>query len=122
MGVGGLSSRALWRVRPYLAPYKRHITVVMVTSVISSVGMVAVPLIVKNVIDGPLAEGDRAGVMRWALLAAGIATGGGGPRGGVGVAAARGGHRDGGVFPRLPPPLSARPHRDGARDLDPKRP
>src|SRR3954447_23808706 len=73
MGVGGLSSRALWRVRPYLAPYRRHITVVMVTSVISSIGMVAVPLIVKTVIDGPLAEGDRAGIMRWSLFAAGIA-------------------------------------------------
>jgi ATP-binding cassette subfamily B protein len=35
--------------------------------------MVAVPLIVKTVIDGPLAEGDRAGVVRWSLVAAGIA-------------------------------------------------
>jgi ATP-binding cassette subfamily B protein len=43
------------------------------TSIISSGGMVAVPLIVKTVIDGPVADGDRAGVLRWALLAAAIA-------------------------------------------------
>lgn len=35
--------------------------------------MVAIPLIVKTVIDGPLADGDRAGVARWAALAAAIA-------------------------------------------------
>lgn len=35
--------------------------------------MVAIPLIVKTVIDGPLADGDRAGVVRWAAVAAGIA-------------------------------------------------
>src|SRR4051812_20163644 len=73
MGTRGLQSRALWRVRPYLARYKAHITVVMITSVISSVGMVAVPLIVKTVIDGPLAGGAGAGAARWALFAAGIA-------------------------------------------------
>ena len=35
--------------------------------------MVAIPLIVKTVIDGPLADGDRAGVVRWAAVAAGLA-------------------------------------------------
>jgi ATP-binding cassette subfamily B protein len=65
--------RALWRTRSYLAPYRRHIAVIVPTSIISSVGMVAVPLIVKQVIDGPLAKGDRAGILRWALVAAGIA-------------------------------------------------
>jgi ATP-binding cassette subfamily B protein len=35
--------------------------------------MVAIPLIVKTVIDGPLADGDRAGVVRWAAVAAAIA-------------------------------------------------
>ena len=67
--------RALWRTRSYLAPYRRHIAVIVPTSIISSVGMVAVPLIVKQVIDGPLAKGDRAGILRWALVAAGIAVG-----------------------------------------------
>lgn len=35
--------------------------------------MVAVPLIVKQVIDGPLADRDAAGVARWAALVAAIA-------------------------------------------------
>jgi ATP-binding cassette subfamily B protein len=73
MSVGGWRSRALWRVRPYLEPYRAHIACIVTTSIISSGGMVAVPLIVKTVIDGPVADGDRAGVLRWALLAAAIA-------------------------------------------------
>jgi ATP-binding cassette subfamily B protein len=40
---------------------------------VSSAGQVALPLIVKTVIDGPLADGDRAAVARWAGLAAGLA-------------------------------------------------
>ena len=61
MATGGWRSRALWRTRPYLAPYRRHITFIVISSIVSSAGMVAVPLIVKQVIDGPLADGDRAG-------------------------------------------------------------
>ena len=73
MAIGGWRSRALWRVRPYLIPYRRHIACIVVTSIISSGGMVAIPLIVKTVIDGPLTTGDRAAVLRWAALAAAIA-------------------------------------------------
>ena len=73
MATGGWRSRALWRARPYLAPYHRHITFIVISSVVSSAGMVVVPLIVKQVIDGPLADGDRAGILRWAALMAAIA-------------------------------------------------
>ena len=73
MATGGWRSRALWRTRPYLAPYHRHITFIVISSIVSSAGMVAVPLIVKQVIDGPLADGDRAGIARWAALMAVIA-------------------------------------------------
>jgi ATP-binding cassette subfamily B protein len=73
MASRGWRSRALWRTRPYLAPYHRHITFIVISSIVSSAGMVAVPLIVKQVIDGPLADGDRAGIARWAALMAVIA-------------------------------------------------
>ncbi len=73
MATGGWRSRALWRTRPYLAPYHRHITFIVISSIVSSAGMVAVPLIVKEVIDGPLADGDRGGIVKWAALMAGIA-------------------------------------------------
>ena len=70
---GGWRERALWRTRSYLAPYRRHLVVIVVSSIISSGGMVAVPLVVKQVIDGPLADGDRDGVIGWAALLAVIA-------------------------------------------------
>ena len=73
MARRGWRQHALWRVRPYLRPYRRHLTFIVISSIVSSVGMVAVPLIVKVVIDGPLTDGDRGGVVRWAALAAGIA-------------------------------------------------
>jgi ATP-binding cassette, subfamily B, bacterial len=61
-------SRALWRVRPYLRPYRVQMTIIMVSSILSSAGMVAVPLIVMAVIDGPLADGDEAGIVAWSGL------------------------------------------------------
>ena len=73
MALGGWSSRALWRTRPYLAPYRWHIVFIVISSVVSSAGMVVVPLVVKQVIDGPLAEGDRDAVLGWAALVAVIA-------------------------------------------------
>ena len=73
MAQRGWQQRALWRTRPYLAPYRRHIAFIVTTSILSTGGVVAVPLIVKKVIDGPLARGDEGGVLRWALLAAALA-------------------------------------------------
>ena len=32
MATGGWRSRALWRTRPYLAPYHRHLAVIVVSS------------------------------------------------------------------------------------------
>ncbi len=73
MATGGWRSRALWRTRPYLAPYRRHMTFIVISSIVSSAGMVAVPLIVKQVVDGPLADGDRGAIAGWAGLVAAIA-------------------------------------------------
>jgi len=73
MARGGWRQRALWRTRPYLAPYHRHLVFIVISSIISSAGMVVVPLIVKEVVDGPLADGDRGAVLGWAALVAGIA-------------------------------------------------
>lgn len=71
--LGGLRRRALWRVLPLLRPYRAHMAVVVATSLLSSAGQVAVPLIVKVVIDGPLADGDRAGIARWVGVVAVLA-------------------------------------------------
>jgi ATP-binding cassette subfamily B protein len=73
MARGGWRQRALWRTRPYLAPYKRHLAFIVPSSIVSSAGMVAVPLILKQVIDGPLSDGNQAGIAKYALLMAAIA-------------------------------------------------
>ena len=73
MRLGGLQRRALWRTRPYLRPYARHMTVIVFTSIMSSAFQVALPLIVKTVIDGPLHDGDRRGIVLWGLVAAVLA-------------------------------------------------
>jgi ATP-binding cassette subfamily B protein len=54
-------------------PYRAQWVIIVVTSIISSAGMVVVPLVVKTVIDGPLADGDRAGIARWSAFIALIA-------------------------------------------------
>ncbi len=73
MARGAWRQRALWRTRSYLAPYHRHLTFIVISSIVSSAGMVVVPLIVKEVVDGPLADGDRDAVFGWAALVAAIA-------------------------------------------------
>ncbi|MEJ7582997.1 MAG: ABC transporter ATP-binding protein [Acidimicrobiales bacterium] len=73
MGGSGWRDRSLWRVRSYLRPYRAHMACIIVSSVISSAAQVALPLIVKVVIDGPLADGDRNAILRWSGLAAGLA-------------------------------------------------
>lgn len=65
--------RALVRAFPYLRPHRRRLSVIITTSILSSLMLVTTPLIVKLVIDGPLAEGDRRAIVRWAAIAAGIA-------------------------------------------------
>lgn len=69
MRLGGLNRRALWRARSYLRPYRVHMAVIMVTSIMSSAFQVALPLIVAAVIDGPLRDGDRHGIVMFGVLA-----------------------------------------------------
>lgn len=73
MATGGRRERALLRTAPYLRPYAARMAVVVASSVISTASMIALPLIVKVVIDGPLQDGDRGAVIRWSALAAALA-------------------------------------------------
>ncbi|MBW3613813.1 MAG: ABC transporter ATP-binding protein/permease [Actinobacteria bacterium] len=66
---------ALWRVKPYLRPYLAQMVFATVVAA-GGLGMgIAVPLVVKAVIDGPLARGDRRGivVLAGSALALGLA-------------------------------------------------
>ena len=73
MAMGGLRRRALWRTIPYLRPYRRHMAVIVISALVSTVAYVALPLIVKHVIDGPLEQGDRGAIVRWSVLAIALA-------------------------------------------------
>ena len=62
----------LWRVRPYLQPYYGQL---VAATLLASLGLGAatvVPLVVKGVIDGPLARGDRRGILGLALCVLGL--------------------------------------------------
>ncbi len=57
-----MRNSALWRVKPYLRPYLGQL---VAATLLASLGLGAatlVPLVVKAVIDGPLARGDRTGI------------------------------------------------------------
>ena len=63
-----MRNSALWRVRPYLRPYVGQL---IAATLLASAGLGAatlVPLVVKAVIDGPLARGDRRGIL-WLSIA-----------------------------------------------------
>lgn len=62
-----MRNSSLWRVKPYLRPYVGRMVLM---TVLAGAGLGAgtlVPFVVKGVIDGPLARGERRGVL---LLAA----------------------------------------------------
>ena len=62
------SSRALWRVRPYLRPYAAQLATMVVASLASIGTGLAVPLVIRRIVDGPIARADSAAVLPLALL------------------------------------------------------
>ena len=47
---------ALWRLRPYLRPYRFQLTTMLVAALASASAEIVIPLLVKAVIDGPIAH------------------------------------------------------------------
>jgi ATP-binding cassette subfamily B protein len=66
--VRGSPSRALWRVRPYLRPYVPQLATMVVASLAAIGAGLGVPLLIKRIVDGPIARGDRSAVLPLALL------------------------------------------------------
>lgn len=67
-----MRNSALLRVTPYLRP---HLAQLVGATLLASIGLGAatlVPLLVKAVIDGPLARGDRAGIVYLSLCVLGL--------------------------------------------------
>ncbi|HUP86760.1 MAG TPA: ABC transporter ATP-binding protein [Acidimicrobiales bacterium] len=67
------SPSALWRLRPYLAPMKGRIAWIILSAILSMASSLAIPLVAKAVIDGPVLEGDKAAILPYACLAAFLA-------------------------------------------------
>lgn len=63
------ASANLRRVAPYFAPHRGRMWFVGLSAVVSIAAGLSTPLIAKAVIDGPIARGDKAGIVPWALLA-----------------------------------------------------
>ncbi len=74
--TGPLAS--LWRMREYVRPYAKQMVVMILTALVGVATAVMVPLVIRRVIDGPLADGDRAGLVPlvWLALALGVAEAG----------------------------------------------
>ncbi len=63
-GVG-----SLWRLRGYLRPHVRAL-VIMATTALAGVGLtIAIPLVTREMIDGPIAERDLSALLPLGLLA-----------------------------------------------------
>ena len=64
----GENARALWRVRPYLRPYVPQLATMVVLSLVGIGAGLVVPLVMRRIVDGPIARGDRDAVLPLALL------------------------------------------------------
>jgi ATP-binding cassette, subfamily B, bacterial len=69
LGVRHPASANLRRVAPYFAPHRGRMWFIGISAVVSIVAGLAAPLIAKAVIDGPIARGDKAGIVPWVALA-----------------------------------------------------
>jgi len=59
----------LWRIRSYVRPYAGQMVLMTVTAGIAVGASIVVPLITRSVVDGPIADGDRGGLIPLGLLA-----------------------------------------------------
>src|SRR4051812_41023846 len=73
MRTGGRRQRALVRAFPYLKPLRSRVITIIACTIVSTCAYVAMPLVVKAVIDGPIKHDDRAGIVQWAMFAAALA-------------------------------------------------
>jgi ATP-binding cassette, subfamily B, bacterial len=66
------SVHSLWRLRSYLRPQVPTLVIMLVTSM-SGIGVaILIPLVIKALIDGPIEDHDRAGILPLALAVLGL--------------------------------------------------
>ncbi len=64
--------RSLVRLRTYVRPYAGQMVTMLVTALLAVGAGIAVPLVTKSVVDGPIRTGDHAGLLPLGLLALGL--------------------------------------------------
>ncbi|MQA25214.1 MAG: ATP-binding cassette domain-containing protein [Micromonosporaceae bacterium] len=62
----------LWRIRAYLRPYAWHMTVMTLATMLAMAASIAIPLVIQAVVDGPVKDGDAAGLPLLGLAALGL--------------------------------------------------
>ncbi len=62
-------TRSLWRLRRYLLPYRWSLTLMAVTAVIGVFVSLAIPLVTRAMIDGPIADHESGPILPLGLLA-----------------------------------------------------
>ena len=67
---------ALWRLRPYLRPYRYRLVLMLLAGIVSAGTEIVIPLIAKVVIDGAIAHHERALLLPLGLLAVGLGAAG----------------------------------------------
>jgi ATP-binding cassette subfamily B protein len=66
---------ALWRLRPYLRPYRLQLTGMILAAICAEGAEIAIPLLVKSVIDGAIAHHERGLLIPLGLAAIGLGAG-----------------------------------------------
>jgi ATP-binding cassette, subfamily B, bacterial len=67
---------ALWRLHPYLRPYRYRLALLLLAAMLSTGTEIVIPLIAKVVIDGAIADHERALLLPLGLLAVGLGAAG----------------------------------------------
>jgi ATP-binding cassette subfamily B protein len=63
---------ALWRTREYLRPYYLQLALMLAAAIAAAGAEIAIPLLVKAVIDGPIAHGNSRALLPLGMAAAGL--------------------------------------------------
>ncbi|HVQ87021.1 MAG TPA: ABC transporter ATP-binding protein [Actinomycetes bacterium] len=63
------SLQSLWRIRSYVRPYAGQMTLMTVAAGLAVGASIVVPLVTRAVVDGPIADGDKAALIPLGFLA-----------------------------------------------------
>jgi len=60
---------ALWRTREYLRPYYGRLAAMLAAAIGAAAAEIAIPLLIKDIIDGPIEHGDKSALLPLGLAA-----------------------------------------------------